>query len=62
MITKVDKKHSPDRDKITPKKLISGNEAASLWNAFLTLAIFHVGHWMSDPCEINVSYTEMNYA
>ncbi len=59
MIIKVDKKHSPDRDKIAPKKLISGSGETSLWNAFSDPSDqFHVGHWMSDPCEINVSYTE----
>ena len=47
------------RDKIAPEKLISGNAATSLWNAFSDKSDqFHVGHWSSEPCALKVSYDE----
>ena len=59
MIIKVDNNHPLHRDETAPEKLISGSGATSLWNAFSDPSDqFHVGHWMSDPCAINVSYTE----
>ena len=46
-------------DTIAPEKLISGDAATKLWNAFSDPSDqFHVGHWSSEPCKLNVSYTE----
>ena len=61
MIIKVDKKHSPDRDKIAPKKLISGSGETSLWNAFSDPSDqFHVGHWIR--VRLMCLILKMNYA
>lgn len=46
-------------DTIASEKLIAGNAATKLWNAFSDPSDqFHVGHWASEPCKLHVSYTE----
>lgn len=46
-------------DKIAAEKLISGEADTLLWHAFSDASgRFHVGHWGSGPCEIDVAYTE----
>ncbi|MEP1229051.1 MAG: cupin domain-containing protein [Litorimonas sp.] len=58
-LVNVDKSHELVRDDIAPAKLISGNGATSLWNAFSDKSEqFHVGHWSSGPCALHVSYDE----
>lgn len=48
-----------DAGEIAAEKLVSGEAATQLWHAFSDkTGRFHVGHWGSGPCEINVSYTE----
>ena len=47
------------KEKIVDEKLISGTPETQVWNAFSDASEqFHVGHWGSGPCKINVSYTE----
>lgn len=48
-----------DSDKIADGKLLSGEAGTLLWHAFSDASDrFHVGHWASGPCEIDVTYTE----
>ena len=58
-LIKVDKNHTRLNDLIAPEKLLSGNSATSLWNAFSDKSEqFHVGLWSSEPCALKVSYDE----
>lgn len=55
----VDKNHVHLSDIIAPEKLLSGNNATSLWNAFSDKSEqFHVGLWSSEPCALKVTYDE----
>ena len=58
-VISVDTKDAPEAGNIAPEKLISGESATMLWNAFSNSSDqFHVGHWSSGPCELSVNYTE----
>lgn len=49
----------PDQVTISAEKLMSGDAATSVLNAFSdTTGQFHAGHWSSGVCKINVNYTE----
>ncbi|GGE48330.1 cupin domain-containing protein [Actibacterium pelagium] len=49
----------PVADEISATKLISGEKATQLWHTFSDASDrFHVGHWGSEECEIDVSYSE----
>lgn len=48
-----------EADTIAPEKLIHGDPATRLWHAFSDPSEqFHVGHWSSGVCKLNVSYSE----
>jgi len=58
-IITIDQNGAGDTDKIAPEKLVSGQAATKIWNAFSdTSGKFHVGHWASGPCKLKVSYSE----
>ncbi|CUK18285.1 hypothetical protein RUE5091_04239 [Ruegeria denitrificans] len=58
-ITRIDQNVPVIESDISSEKLVSGNAATKLWNAFSdSTEQFHVGQWSSEPCKLNVSYSE----
>ncbi len=58
-IIRVDQNHPQIKDEIAADKLLSGQAATSLWNAFSdSTDQYHVGQWESKPCSIKVAYEE----
>ena len=44
---------------IDPNKLISGHDKTEIWPSFTDAKNqFHVGHWSSGVCKLNVRYSE----
>ena len=59
IITPVDRTVPVVEGNIASEKLISGNAATSLWNSYTDKTEqFNVGQWSSEPCKLNVSYSE----
>ena len=49
-------------DTIAAEKLLSGEAVTNVWNAFSDASEqFHVGHWGSKACKLEVSYTENEF-